>query len=154
MPVMVGVASDGNIKFILERNQRLHRVLRGRIHTDPAIPIECHEAERGVDQIIDQREIEPIAFGDRPPVMYSGATQRIDANADPGGADCLHVDNVRKIFDVLLQKVMPVGAGGRQSFLQREALDAIELRSQKIVGFASIQEVISPPPGRHGWGCI
>ena len=43
MPVVVSVAGKGKIKFILEADQSLHRIGRGRIHANLAVPIHRHD---------------------------------------------------------------------------------------------------------------
>ncbi len=79
MPVMVCIAGEGDIKFILQGDQGLHRVLGRWIHANPAIPVEGHEAERRIDNIIHNFKIQTIALGNRFPVMHAGPAKRIDA---------------------------------------------------------------------------
>ena len=47
--VVVGVAGEGDVEAVLEADQPLHRVGRRRIHADPAVPVERHEAEGRID---------------------------------------------------------------------------------------------------------
>ena len=75
MPVMIGVAGEGNVKAILDADQALHRVGRRRIHADPAVPIDRHEAEGRVDAVADHRQIDAVAFGDARPVVDPGAAR-------------------------------------------------------------------------------
>ena len=57
VPVMIGVAGKSDIEFILQYDEGLHRVLRGRIHADPSVPVQRHETEGRIDNIIHQGEI-------------------------------------------------------------------------------------------------
>ena len=83
VPVVVGVAGEGDIEAILQADQSLHRVGRGGIHADLAVPIDRHESESRIDRVVDDREVQPVALGDRPPVVDPGAAERIDTEAIP-----------------------------------------------------------------------
>ena len=71
--------------------------------------------------VIHHGEIQPIAFGDRPPVVHSRAAQGIDTEADPGAADGLHIDDVSQIVNIGRDVVVLVRGGSRQSFGKRTA---------------------------------
>ena len=84
----------------------VHRVRRRGIHADLAVPVDRHEAERGVDRVVDHGEIELVALGDRRPVVHARAAERIDAHADLRAADRIHVDDVAEIADVVVEIVV------------------------------------------------
>ena len=81
VPVMISVTRHGHIKLVFQIDQGLHGVLGGRIHADLAIPVQSHEAEGGIDLIIDQRKIQAVALRDRRPVVHAGPAQRVHAEA-------------------------------------------------------------------------
>ena len=78
MAVMIRIAGERHVEAILQRDQRRHRVRGGTVHADLAVPIERHEAERGIDIRIDYFKIQAVLFGDARPVGDAGAPQRID----------------------------------------------------------------------------
>src|SRR5258706_265348 len=51
--VVVGVAAEGDVIAVLERDQALHREARRRVHADLAVPVDGHEPEGGVDLLAD-----------------------------------------------------------------------------------------------------
>ncbi len=116
VPVVVGVARESDVEAILHSDQRLHRVGRGWIHTDATVPIDGYEPERRIDLVVGDAEVQAVALGDRCPVVYAGAAERIDTHADAGAADHVHVDDFAKIADVSAQEVMPVRRRRTQRF--------------------------------------
>ncbi len=115
MPVMVGVAGKSEVELVLESDQRLHGPDRGRIHPDLAVPVDGHEPESGVHALVDDGEVESVAFGDPRPVMDPGTPQRVDAEVKPGALDRLQVDHLFEIGDVGTDVVVPMGGRGGQS---------------------------------------
>ena len=97
VPVMVGVAGKGDLEAILQVDQPLHRIGRGRVHADLAVPIDRHETEGRIDGLVDDREVQPVALGNRPPVVDPGAAERIDPQADLRAANGVHVDHIAEI---------------------------------------------------------
>ena len=71
--VVVGVACKRDVEAILHSDQRLHRIGRGRVHADTAVPIDGHETERRIDRVVDDVEVQAVVFGDRCPVVHAGA---------------------------------------------------------------------------------
>ena len=53
-----------------------------------------HEPERGVHRVVDHGEIQPVALGNRRPVVNAGAAERIDAHANVRAANRVHVDDI------------------------------------------------------------
>ena len=111
VPVMIGIASEGDVEAILEANQTLHGVGRGRVHANPAVPVNAHEAEGRIDGFVHHRQIQTIALGNRAPIMHPGATQRIHAQTDVRAANRLHVEHVAEIADVGVEIVVAVRRG-------------------------------------------
>ena len=145
VPVMVGVAGEGDVESVLQADQPLHRIGRGRIHADLAVPIHGHEAEGGIDHLVDDGQVQPVALGDRPPVMDAGAAERIDAQAELRAADDVHVDHVAEVGDVGVEVIVPVrgrtrAAPSRKGF----ALTPCSAASRNSLAFASIQPVTAP----------
>ena len=100
VPVMVGIAGEGDIEAILQADQALHRIGRGWVHADLAVPIDSHETEGRIDGLVHDREIQPVALGNRFPVVNAGAAERIDSHADLRAANGIHVDHIAEIGDV------------------------------------------------------
>ena len=81
VPVMVGIAGEGDLELVLQADQPLHRIRRGGVHADLAVPIDRHEAEGRIDGLVDDRQVQPVALGNRRPVVDAGAAERIDPQA-------------------------------------------------------------------------
>ena len=147
---MVGVAGEGDLESILQADQALHRIGRGRVHADLAVPIHRHETEGRIDGLVDDREVQPVALGDRPPVVDAGAAERIHAQADLRAANRVHVDHIAEIADVGIEIVVPVRRGGAKSLLERNPLHALQAVLEKLVGlrFDPAGDVASPPARR------
>ena len=111
MAIVIGVAGEGHIEAVLQSDQAAHGVRRRRVHADPPVPIQGHEAEGGIDGLVDHSQVESVPLGDRPPVVDAGASQRIDAQLQPGRSNRLHVDDVRQVGHVGVEVVVPVGRG-------------------------------------------
>ncbi len=133
VPVVVGVAGEGEVEAILQLDQSLHRIRRRRVHADLAVPIDRHEPEGRVDGLVDDGEVQPVAIGDRPPVVDTGAAEGIDAEVDPCAADGVHVDHIGQIGNVGIEVVMPMGRGGEQRLLGRDPLHALQATFEKRV---------------------
>src|SRR4029079_9632143 len=58
MPVMIRVTSKRNVEAILQSNQICHRVSRGRVHADLAVPIHCHETEGRIDELVYDSKVQ------------------------------------------------------------------------------------------------
>src|SRR5208283_4644654 len=108
VPIGVGIASEGDIEAILEADQALHRVGRGWVHANLAVPIDRHEAERRIDDIVHDRKIQSIALGNRTPIVNFGATKRIHAHFQIRAANRIHVEHAAEIAYVRIEIVMAV----------------------------------------------
>ena len=133
VPVVIGVAGEGEVKAVLHPYQSLHRIGRGRVHADLAIPIDRHETERRIDGLVDDREVQPVALGNRPPVVDAGATERIDPQADLCAANDLHVDYIAKVARVGVEVVVPMGCGRPKRLLERNSVNAPQATFEKLV---------------------
>ena len=144
VPVMVGIAGEGDLELILQADQPLHRIGRGWVHADLAVPIDCHETEGRIDGLVDDREVQPVALGNRPPVVDAGAAERIDPQADLRAANGLHVDHIAEISNVGVEVVVPVRCGGAQRLLVRNPVHAAQAAFEKLVR-------LRLDPVRDGW---
>ena len=133
VPVVVGVAGEGDIEAVLQADQPLHRIGRGWVHADLAVPIHGHEPEGRIDGIVDDREVQPVALGNRPPVVDPGAAERIDSQADLRAANGVHVDHIGEIGNVGIEIVVPVRRGGAKGFLERHPFHPLKAILQKLV---------------------
>ena len=134
VPVMVRVAAEGNLEAILQADQRLHRIGRGWIHADLAVPVDRHETEGRVDGLVHDREVQPVALGNRRPVVHPGAAERIHPQADLRAANGIHVDHIGEIGNVGVEVVVPVRRGSVQSLLERNPLHTSQAILEKLVG--------------------
>src|SRR5581483_8358491 len=124
---MVRITSKRDVEVILQADEALHSRWRGRVHTDAAVPVDAHEAERWIDFLTHDREVELVALGDRPPEVHPRAAERIHSHAYLRATNGVHVDHVAQIADIGVQVVMSMGRGTSQSFLVRDTLDLPEL---------------------------
>ena len=134
--VGVGIVGKGDIELLAHADQLRHRVRRGAIHPDLAVPVERHEAEGRIDLVADQRRVQAIALDDRLPVAHRRAAQGIDADLDACAADRLHVEHIGEIGDIGRDVVVAMHAGSFARALVRNALDAIEIGLEIAVGGA------------------
>ena len=134
VPVGVGIVAGRDVVGVLRGDQRGHRVRRGAVHPDLAVPVQRHRAPGRVDQRVDDGQVEPVPLGDRVPVVDAGAAQRIGADPHPGVAYRVEVEHRRQVVDVRGEVV--VGAGGVRGpgAGQRDAPDAGEAVAQVRVG--------------------
>ena len=56
-----------------------------------AVPVDAHEAEGGIDFSVHHVQVQAVVLGNRRPVAHPCAAQRIDAQAQIGAADGVHV---------------------------------------------------------------
>ena len=134
VPVVVGVAGEGQVEAVLHADQSLHRVDRRRIHPDAAVPIHRHEPEGLIHHVAHDRQIEAIAFRNGPPVVDAGPAEGVHAQAKARTADGVHVEDVPQIADVGVEIVVPVRRRGAQRLLVRDALHAVETVLHELVG--------------------
>ena len=73
-------------------------------------------------------------LADRRPVAHTGTAQRVNAQAQVGAAQGVHVDHVSQIGNIGVQVIMAVGGGGFQGLLVAHALDPAQLVGQQLVG--------------------
>jgi hypothetical protein len=97
VPIGVGIASEGDFEAILEADQALHRVGRGRIHPNLAVPIDRHEPEGRIDDFVHNRKIQTVTLGNRAPIVNFGATKRIHAHFYIRAANRIHVEHAAEI---------------------------------------------------------
>ena len=150
VPVMIGVAGEGDVEAILQPDQPLHRIGRGRIHADLAVPIHGHEAEGRIDRVVDDGQIEPVALARSAP---SSARRRRRADPRPGGARAanrLHIDHVAEIGDIGCRDNRADVWSRCAAPARRNPLDAAQASRQQLVGACSrsspVTSVSAGPP--------
>ena len=114
MPIMVRITSERDVVTVLQTDQALHGIARRRIHANFPVPIERHEAEGWIDNIIHHVEIEPVIIGNRAPVVNSCAAERVDSHADIRVAYGIYIDYIMKVLHISVEKVMPMRCRGAQ----------------------------------------
>ena len=77
--------------------------------------VERHEPPRGVDERIDDGQLQLVPFGDRGPVVHAGPAQRVRTDPHAVLADHVDIDDVRQVGDVAVHVVVALGG------LQRRA---------------------------------
>lgn len=147
VPIMVSIASEGNVVAILQIDQALHGVAGRRVHANFAVPIDCHEAEGWIDNVVHHREIKPVVVRNCTPVVNSGAAKRIDSHADIRAAYDVYIDYVVKIVHVSVEKVMLVRRRGAQRAFKTHSFTSARFFSRNSLDRDSIQPVISTPAG-------
>ena len=92
--VVIRVAGECHVELVAAGDQGLHREGRRGVHANAAIPVERHEAERGVDRFAHDRQIEPVTFGYPSPIVNAGAAERIHADSQSRRANRIEVDHL------------------------------------------------------------
>ena len=134
MAVRVGVGPEGEIVVVFEIDESGHGPGTAAVHADFSVPVDVHEAERGVPGGVDVGEVELIAFGDGGPVVEGGATEGIDGEFEAGVGDRVEVENVREVLDVggeeigFDEQALFAGLG------EADAVDVLEIGFQNGVG--------------------
>ena len=82
VPIVIGVAREGDVELVLQSDQPLHGVRRRRIHPDLAVPIHRHEPECLIHDIAHDGEVEMIVLRDGRPVVNARATEWVDAQSN------------------------------------------------------------------------
>src|SRR5215468_11883259 len=93
VPVSIGVAGKGDVESFPKSDHSRHRIHRRRIHADLTIPVDAHEAEGRIDEVIHDLEVEPVAIADGIPVSHAGTAQRIHPDSNLALADGLEIDH-------------------------------------------------------------
>ena len=87
----------------------------------------------GIDGLVDDREVQSVALGNRPPVVDAGAAERINPHADLRAANGVHVEHVGEISNVSIEIVVPVRRGSAKSFLERNPFQTQKFILEKLV---------------------
>ena len=66
--------------------------------------------------------------------MNPGTTERIDAHAEIGTTNCIHVEHITQIADVGVEIVMAVGRRGAQRFFDGHPKHALQTVFEKRIG--------------------
>lgn len=128
MSIVVGIAGKGDVVPVFEIDEPLHRVRRGGVHADLAIPIERHEAKRRIDRLVHNGKIKAIALGNARPIVHAGAAERVDAHAYLGIPDGIHVQDIAQILNIVGYVVVRVRGCRAPCGAIRSSLDAERAR--------------------------
>ena len=134
VPVRVRVVAERHLILIFQPDQPRHRVRTGTVHANLAVMIHGHERERGIDDRIDDLDIESIDGVDRLPVWLRRAAQRIDAHLQSCRTNGIHIDDILQIVDIRHHEILLTGGRRFHRLLIRHALHAGVVGSQQIVG--------------------
>ena len=135
MAVVVGVAGKGDVVFVLEPDQSLHRVFRGGIHANVAVPVHRHESELRIDLVADYIQLQFVVFCNPRPIVHAGTTEWVDTQAQAGTPDRVEVHDVAKVGDIRAKIVMRMRGVGLARLGIGDALDSIESRFEQAIGF-------------------
>ena len=91
------------------------------------------KSEGRIDGLVDDGEVQPVALGNRPPVVDPGAAERIHPQADLRAANGVHVDHIAEIANVGIEVVVPVRRGGAKRLLERNPLHTPQAVLEKLV---------------------
>ena len=133
MPIVIGIAGEGDVEAVPQADQPLHRIGRRRVHPDAAVPIHRHEPERLIHHVAHDRQIEMIAVRDGSPIVDAGPAERVHAQAQPRALDRLHIDDISQIADVRVEIVVPVRRGGAQRLLVWDAFHTFEAALHQLI---------------------
>ena len=134
--VGVRVVGERDVEAVAHLGQPRHRVRRRAVHPDLAVPVERHEAERRIELVVDDLQVEPVHLGDRRPVGGARPAERVDAEPQAGLADRVEVDHLRQVGHVGVHVVAPVQVVGPLGVAVRDAQDALQLRVEQLVRLA------------------
>src|SRR5439155_26074663 len=134
VPIGIGVAGKGYVKSLLEADHARHRIHRRRVHAYLAVPIDRHEAERRIDDVIHDLQIESVALADGIPVSHASAAQRIHADPNLALADCLQIDHRGQIAHVGIEVLMVMYSGGAPSTFKRYSRHTARAVGNEVVG--------------------
>jgi hypothetical protein len=93
-----------------------------------------HEGERGVEPRVDDRQVEPVACGDRLPEGQPRAAHRVHPDPDAARADGLEIDHIGKIGDVWLDVIILLRRRGAERRRERHPFDLTIPAGQEGVG--------------------
>src|SRR5262245_59661246 len=136
MPIGIGVAGEGDIESLLEADHPGHGVSRRRVHANLSVPIDCHEAERRINDVIHDLQIESVALANGIPVSHAGAAQRIYTDTNLTISDCLQIDHRGEIAHIGIEILMLMCVGSTPSAFKRYPRHAAQTVGNKRVGLA------------------
>ena len=111
VPVRVRVVAPRDVVLIFEFDQIGHGVGRGAVHTDFAVVVNGHEAKRGVNGLVHDRDVQAVAFGNGFPIRHARAAKWVRAQLQAGRFDRFHVYHAAQIVDIG-QDVIVLARGG------------------------------------------
>jgi hypothetical protein len=136
VPVRVGIIGERDVEAILQLSEARHRVRRGAVHADPAVPVDGHEPEGWVDRVVHDRQIEPVTLGHRTPIGDAGAAERVHAQPQSAVTNRVEVHHSGQVVDVGRDVVVAVHGGALDRPLEWDAPHALERCVQQLVRLA------------------
>ena len=121
--VVIRIVGEGQIELIAQRQQTRHRTLGGAVHADRAIFIQVHKAERLIDLIVNDGQIQLVMLADAFPVFDTRTAQRVDR----------HIDDIRQPFNKRLYQVLLFHVAGSQRGVERNTLHALQTGGQQFI---------------------
>src|SRR5262245_41253174 len=129
VPIGIRVTGESYVESVLQVDHPRHGVQRRRIHSDLTVPIDCHEAEGRIDDVVHYLQVESVVFADSLPVSHAGPTQRIDTEAKFALADCFKIDHRRQIADIRIKVLKGMYIRRFTSAFKRHSLHAAQVFS-------------------------
>ncbi len=78
--VIIGIVAKRQVKFVLIGQQARHGRFGRAVHAHHAVFIQMHKAERLINGVIHQGQIEFVVLSNALPVSDAGTAKRIDAD--------------------------------------------------------------------------
>src|SRR5262245_57305042 len=127
VPIGIGVAGKSYVESFLEIDHSCHSVSGRRIHSDLAVPINRHEAEGRIYDLVHNFQVEPIPIADSLPVSHARATQGIYTDANLALTDCLKIDHRREIVDIIVEVLKGMYVGCLPSTFKRYSHHPVQI---------------------------
>ena len=131
--VVIRIVGEGQIELIAQRQQTRHRTLGGAVHADRAIFIQVHKAERLIDLIVNDGQIQLVVLADAFPVFDTRTAQRIDAQFQARLLNSRHIDDIRQPFNKWLYQVLLFHVAGSQRGVERNTLHTLQTGGQQFI---------------------
>ena len=143
VPIVIRVAREREVEPFSEVDESTHRVGRRGVHPDLPVPVERHEAERGIDHVADADEVQAVAFRDAMPIVDAGPAERVNAQPELRAPDCIDVDHLGDLPRIGIEVVVAMNRGGAKRLRRREAPHTAQLAREELV------RPVLDPPGDH-----
>ena len=82
VPVVIRIRSKREVELVFQTDKPLHGIRRRRIRANLPIPIHSHEAKRGINGFIHDREVEAILLSNSWPIVDACPAKGVDTKPD------------------------------------------------------------------------